>query len=108
MVAELAILRAAPKPPDDPLYLLLSAQAGWRALKTGTGGVIGLSDVEQSPDDGALSLSPKPASVRMLTEATGTFGGLDLPTGVTTDGADGVYLLDAASGRLKRFDRCEC
>jgi len=104
MVAELAI----PKPPDDPVHLLLDAQTGWRALRNGTGGIIGLSGVEESPRDGALSLSPKPVSSRQLTETAGTFGGLDLPTGVATDGTDCIYLLDAASGKLKRFDRCEC
>src|SRR5262245_13039381 len=100
-VAQTPTLPNAPKPPDDPLHLLLNAQTGWRATEPLTG-------VDISPEDGSLYLSPDPVGSRPLVDVAGTFGGLDLRTGVATDGAGNIYLLDAASGKIKRFDPCEC
>jgi phage tail-like protein len=100
MDAQLATLPDVQKPPDDPLYFLLDARVGWRMLPR--------DGVEKSPADGALCLSPKPGTQQLLTDAAGTFGGLELPTGVAVDAAGGIYLLDAASGKIKRFDPCEC
>jgi DNA-binding beta-propeller fold protein YncE len=100
-ISQFPTLPLAPKPPDDPLHLLLNAQTGWRRTEPLTG-------VEISPEDGSLCLSPNPVSARPLVDSAGTFGGLDLPTGVASDGGGGIYLLDAASGKIKRFDPCEC
>ena len=72
------------------------------------GASLALNRVEESPADGSLGLSPTPGGGQPLTDAAGTFGGLQLPTGVATDNAGGIYLLDAASGKIKRFDPCEC
>jgi phage tail-like protein len=44
----------------------------------------------------------------LLTEGSGSFGGVVLPANVAA-GADGMlYLLDRSAGLLKRFDPCEC
>ena len=64
--------------------------------------------VEESPADRSLRLSPKPGSGQPLVDGAGTFGGLELPTGIASDAGGGFYLLDAASGKIKRFDPCEC
>jgi phage tail-like protein len=100
MVAQIPTLPPVPKPPHDPFHLLLDARAGWRESK--------LDHVEERPADGSLWLSPKLGSARPLVDAAGTFGGLELPTGIAADGAGSIYLLDAASGKIKRFDPCEC
>jgi phage tail-like protein len=100
MIAQLPTFPAVPKPPDDPLHLLLNAQTGWRDLA--------MTHIEQSLEDCSLCLSPDPVSTRSLVDAAGTFGGLKLPTGVATDTAGRIYLLDPATGKLKRFDPCEC
>jgi phage tail-like protein len=100
MVAQLPTLPDAPKPPDDPRHLLLDARIGWRDMA--------LTGVEESLADGSLRLCPAPSGGHPLADSAGTFGGLQLPTGVATDGAGGIYLLDGPSGKLKRFDPCEC
>ncbi len=100
MVAQLPTVPEVPKPPDDSRHLLLDARIGWRDLV--------LNGVEESPVDDSLRLSPAPGSGQPLTDSAGTFGGVQLPTGVATDGAGHIYLLDGASGKIKRFDPCEC
>lgn len=101
MIAQLPTLPDAPRLPDDPLHLLLDARIGWRQTAPPQG-------VAESPADGSLCLSPKPGSGIPLVDATGAFGGLELPTGIATDAGGGIYLLDAASGKIKCFDPCEC
>jgi phage tail-like protein len=101
MTAQIQTLPDVPKPPHDPLHLLVNAQTGWRKSASS-------DHIEQSLEDCSLCLSPDPVSSRSLVDAAGTFGGLDLPTGVATDAAGGIYLLDSATGKLKRFDPCEC
>src|SRR6266542_7011585 len=94
-------LPAIPQPPDDPLHLLLDAQVGWREMSSSTG-------VEQSSKDGSLQLAPKPGSGHPLADDAGSFADLDLPTGVAMDAGGGIYLVDAATGKIKRFDPCAC
>src|SRR5437868_4229855 len=91
-------LPAAPQPPDDPLHFLLNREAGWRDADMSD-----LQDVE-----GILQLVPQTGSGRPLVDDPGTFGGLSLPTGVAGDACQGIYLLDPANGRIKRFDPCQC
>jgi phage tail-like protein len=99
MIAQSVSFPAAPRPPHDPLHLLLDDDAGWREAS--------LTKVEQSTD-GGLQLAPQPGTGRPLIDDAGTFGGLALPTSVAM-GADGsILLLDPATGQLKRFDVCEC
>jgi phage tail-like protein len=101
MISQIPTLPDAPKPPHDPLHLLLDARIGWQEAAATQG-------VEESRVDGSLQLAPKPANGNPLVDAAGTFGGIELPTGVAADDAGNIWLLDAASGKIKRFDPCEC
>src|ERR1051326_8864681 len=88
----------APKPPNDPTWWLLNGRVGWQAAA--------LDDVAIAGE--GLGLLIIPGSGRLLTEASGSFGGLVLP-GNAAQAADGsLYLLDAQAGQLKRFDPCDC
>jgi phage tail-like protein len=101
MIAQSVTFPATPKPPDDPLHLLLDARTGWRMSDSSV-------HIDESLDHCSLGLSPQVGASRSLVDAAGTFGGLELPTGVAIDAAGDIFLLDAASGKLKRFDPCEC
>ena len=101
MIAQSMTFPAAPKPPDDPLHLLLDARAGWRMSDLST-------HIDESLAHCSLGFSPQAGTSPSLLDVAGTFGGLELPTGVAIDAAGDIFLLDAASGKLKRFDPCEC
>jgi phage tail-like protein len=91
---------AIPKPPDDPTSLLLNGQFGWRAQK--------LDSIAECVVNGSLMLPIGAADQRLLTEPSGSFGGLR-PPGNVAIGPDGsVYLLDVTKLVLKRFDACKC
>lgn len=98
------VLPAIPQPPHDPTWWLLNAQTPW----PGPTGQAILENVGTTPADGQLALLPLPGSGRSLTEQSGSFGGLVLPANVAS-GPDGrIYLLDAGTLTLKRFDPCAC
>src|SRR5579859_2679887 len=87
-----------PQPPHDPTWWLLNGQVGWHAAKLD--GVVLAA--------GTLGLLTIAGSGRLLNEPSGSFGGL-LPPGNAALAADGsLYLLDANSGELERFDGCSC
>ena len=89
-----------PKPPHDPTWVVLNARVGW---PQGTD-----SNVKEIRERQVLALSPQTGSGRSLTESSGSFGGLTVPTNVAL-GSDGiVYLLDPKTVELKWFDPCEC
>jgi len=96
------LLPPIPRPPHDPTSLLLNGRLGWRALP---GGFI---DLNYSIPDQSLALALHPASRRSLSEPSGSFGGLALPTGVALGPDGSLYLLDPKSLALKRFDPCCC
>jgi phage tail-like protein len=88
------------RPPHDPFRLPLDARAGFR---------VGLArGVEVSPIDGALAFAPAAHGGRRLNEPNGSFGGLVPPPNVAVTPDRSVFLLDASTGRLKRFDPCRC
>ena len=88
------------RPPHDPTSWLLNGYVGWLPAK--------LDQIEYLPPTKSLVLPLAPGSRRSLTEPSGSFGGLTTP-GNAAVGPDGtVYLLDAESAQLKRFDPCEC
>src|SRR5205814_2264116 len=63
---------------------------------------------EITPVDGQLALEPLVGSGRSLTEASGSFGGLTLPAHIALGSDSTIYLLDAITLTLKRFDVCSC
>lgn len=80
------------------VHLLLNTLAGWRA-------VLKHSTVSFG-DDGFLRLRPQPGSIRPLVDGGGSFGGLQLPTGLAVDDQDRIYILDGQSHDIKQFDPC--
>jgi len=86
------------KPPHDPLSLLLDGLAGWSVAQA--------SDVMLA--SGMLRLARNPAALRRLTQDGGSFGGLRLPANMARSPDGTVWLLDAGTGRLLRFDPCRC
>src|SRR5436305_12845571 len=95
-----SLLPPVPQPPHDPTWWRLDGRAGWRASL--------LKDVRVTPACCALALSPLPASLRRLEEASGSLGGLVPPSNVAPAADGSLFLLDAKAAELKRFDPCEC
>src|SRR5437667_12821947 len=89
-----------PQPPQDPTSWLLNARVGWRSA--------GPPAVEQRFTDGALALAPEPESLPSLTDPSGSFGGLTLPTNMALGPDGSIFLLDQTTLQLKRFDPCAC
>lgn len=89
-----------PGPPHDPTFWLLNARTGWHEAN--------LEHVEVTPGEQSLALTPLPGSGRSLGEASGSFGGLTLPSNVALGPDGSIYLLDRQKVALKRFDPCEC
>ena len=84
------------QPPHDPLTLLLGGRLGWPLLApTLVGG-------------SSLSLAREPASLRRLTEPSGSLGGLRPPANVAVSDAGEIWLLEPGLGRLLQFDPCAC
>jgi phage tail-like protein len=89
-----------PRPPHDPTSLLLDGRTGWRDSK--------LEQIEKIPPRQALTLEFSAESAPSLTNGNGSFGGLTVPANVALGPDGSIYLLDAATLELKRFDACEC
>jgi phage tail-like protein len=94
------LLPPIPQPPHDPTSWLLNARVGWHAAT--------LANVEETPPYQALALALRPESRRVLTENSGSFGGLTVPANVALGPDGSIYLLDDRTMALKRFDACEC
>ena len=78
--------------------LLLNERAGWRAAS---------ASATLEIAEGRLRLRRQPGSLRPIADAGGSFGGLTLPTGLAVDDRGRIYVLDAASAHVRRFDPCE-
>jgi phage tail-like protein len=87
-----------PQPPHDPTFMLLNGRVGWQAAQ--------LDHLAITGDD--LGLLVIPGSGRLLTEPSGSFGGIVSPGNVAVAPDGGIYLLDQARAQLKRFDACAC
>lgn len=96
-MSEAPYLPVIPRPPHDPTSLLLNQRLGWSILESNN---VVAGDVMQ--------LARFPGSLRWLTEPSGSFGGLRTPANVAIDDRGGIWLLDAATLQLKRFDPCKC
>ncbi len=91
-------LPVAPQPPNDPTFWLLNGRVGWQA-----------ADLDKvAITDDRLGLLVIPGSGRILTEPSGSFGGLVPPGNVAVAADQSIYLLDCQAGLLKRFDGCGC
>ncbi len=95
-----------PEPPHDPYSHLL---AGWIGADPRKGFRIARTrDVEVAAPANVLTLGPTPDVARLLTEPSGSFGGLRPPTNVAVGPGGDIYLLDVERGVLKHFDGCCC
>jgi len=85
------------RPPHDPLSLRLGGRLGWPVT------------CDAGPGDPVetLELPPLTSSLRLLTEAAGSLGGLRPPANVAVTDAGEVWLLDPDRGLL-RLDPCAC
>ncbi len=95
-----AMLPAIPRPPHDPTSWLLNGYVGWLTAK--------LDQIEYLPPKQSLVLPLAPESRRSLSETNGSFGGITTPGNVAIGPDGSIFLLDADSAQLKRFDPCEC
>lgn len=85
------------QPPHDPFTLLLGGRLGWPQL-----------DASVPSGDGSLRLPRFPGSLRRLTEASGSFGGLRAPNTVAVSDTGDIWLLVPGEPTLLRFDPCDC
>ena len=70
-----AFLTPPPKPPHDPLWMILGGRQGWQMVDAP---VVGQPSI--TPDTcGLLRLPPDPAGGRVPGEPSGALGGLALP-----------------------------
>lgn len=113
-----------PRPPDDPLSLVLGQSAGWEPpdkepeapSDAGDAGAASLPGAAGAPPrlrirpakGQALRLPFLSGTGRRLTEPSGSLGGLRLPSNVALGPDQALYLLDQPNSRLKRFDPCAC
>jgi len=81
--------------------LLLSERAGWRRASAGTS-----LDAALEITGGSIALRRLPASIRLLVDPAGSFGGLTDPTGMAVDDDGRIYVLDSDTCELRRFDPC--
>lgn len=96
----MSYLPPIPKPPNDPTFVLLNEQVGWQAGA--------LASVGINAGTGSVELAELAGTGRSLTEQSGSFGGLVLPSNAAMTANGSVYLLDQASAALKIFDPCAC
>jgi phage tail-like protein len=97
-------LPAVRRPPHDPFRYRLDRRAGWRTEPNPAL----TQQVGASPGEGGLALLPLSGTGALLSEPSGSFGGLTWPDHVTLLPGGTLVLLDRARGRLRRFDPCTC
>lgn len=76
--------------------ILLDERAGWRLDPSVSTGV--------QTVHGPLTLSPQPAAAQVITDPSGSFGGLTAPTGVATGPHGEILVLDQSGHRVLRYD----
>jgi hypothetical protein len=79
-------------------HILLNKRAGWRAAD--------LNNAVIDVDTGQLRLQTWPEIDRPLVDAQGDFGGLVLPVSLAQDLEGRLYILDAHTLHIKRYDPC--
>jgi phage tail-like protein len=71
-------------------------------------GDVAAKDVEVEVGGCALRLAPAPGAARLLSEESGSLGGIVPPSNVAVDCEGFVWLLGRTSALLRRFDPCTC
>ena len=95
-----------PAPPHDPYSLLL---AGWIGPDPARGfRVAHMQDVDIAAPRNVVTLGPTPDAMRLMTEASGSFGGLRPPFNVVVTHGGDIYLLERSRGVLRHLDPCCC
>ncbi len=75
---------------------LLDQRAGWRLDPSVSTGV--------QTSSGPLTLRPQPAAAQVVTDPSGSFGGLTAPSGVAVGPHGEILVLDRAGHRVLRYD----
>ena len=75
---------------------LLDQRAGWRLDPSVSTGV----QIVHGP----LTLGPQPAAAQVISDPSGSFGGLTSPTGVATGPRGEILVLDRSGHRVLRYD----
>ncbi|MFD2081317.1 phage tail protein domain-containing protein [Actinopolymorpha cephalotaxi] len=75
---------------------LLDQRAGWRLDPSVSTGV--------QTVNGPLTLSPQPAAAQVISDPSGSFGGLTAPTGVAIGPRGEILVLDRSGHRVLRYD----
>ncbi|MEW5868200.1 MAG: phage tail protein [Chloroflexota bacterium] len=83
---------------QEQTFFLLDPITGWQPAA--------LQAVAPDVESGCLRLRPLPGTARPLADEAGSFGGLQLPTGLALDNQDRLYILDGQAGIVKRYDPC--
>ena len=92
------------RPPHDPRTITLDARLGWHRAPNPL-----LADgVGVEPSSGGLELAPLPGTGRVLSEPSGSFGGLVWPDHVAPLPDGSLLLFDCRGQRLLVLDRCTC
>jgi len=92
------------RPPHDPRTLVLDPRHGWHAATNPL-----LADhVSDDAATGGVQLAMLAGSGRLLSEPSGSFGGLTWPAHVAPLPDGGIALLDRDAHRLRVLDRCCC
>jgi phage tail-like protein len=98
-MTSLSLLPPIPRPPHDPESLTLGASRDWRASE--------LDAVLIDPTNNAVTLAVA-TGAPVLNDPTGSFGGLVPPALVAVGEGCDIWLIDAATCALKKFDECAC
>ncbi|WP_454698343.1 phage tail protein [Arthrobacter humicola] len=78
------------------MSFLLDQRAGWRLDRSISSGV--------QTTHGPLTLRPEPSAPQVLTDSTGSFGGLTVPSGVAAGSGGEILVLDQSGHRVLRLD----
>ena len=99
-----AFLTPPPKPPHDPLWMILGGRQGWQMVDAP---VVGQPSI--TPDTcGLLRLPPDPAGGRVPGEPSGALGGLALPGHMALDAFGTLWVSDRTRRVLRWLDPCRC
>lgn len=82
--------------PEEPKFSLLDLVAGWRGAW--------MDKVSYSKEKDGLCIKEVPKNIK---DETGTFGGLDLPTGFALDDYRNIYIVHSEGNKILKYDLCQ-